>query len=192
MKKIVVLMTALLTFTVIQAQESKAYLGVSIGVAIPGGDGAEYLGTGLNVGFLNFGYRFNKSWGATFNGNSSAFILNSNNNNSTIGIGSFSLGPMYTINVSKKLFFDLKPQYAFSSTAVLDIPNYRLTFKGTGFGLGGSLNFGISKGFKMSINSDYFRYKFNDTQVVVLGQTTSISYNNANQFIIGAGLKYNF
>lgn len=191
MKKIIVLFITLLTISATKAQESKAYLGVSFGYAIPGGDGSEYLNSGLNVGLVNFGYRFNNSWGATFNFISSGFSLNSDIGGA-IGIAAFSVGPMYTVSLNKKLFVDLKPQYAFISKAVIDIPNGSATFDGTGFGLGSSINFGISKGFKLSINIDYFNYKFNDTQAVLLGQTSTISYNNANQFIIGSGLRYNF
>lgn len=191
MKKLLLLIIALLFINFTKAQESKAYFGFSLGYAIPGGDGSEYLGSGLNVGFVNFGYRFTKSWGATFNCTSSGFTINSFNDG-TIGLATFSIGPMYTVGLSKKLSLDLKPQYAFISKAKLDIPSGIATFDGTGYGFGSSLNFGISKGFKFSLNLDYYNSKFDDTEADFLGQTSAISYKNANQFILSTGLRYNF
>jgi hypothetical protein len=191
MKKKFLLFILLNAIITVNAQESKAYLGISFGCSIPGGDGSENINSGLNVGFINFGYRFNKSWGATFNYTSSGFSLNVVDDG-TIGITSFSAGPMFTVGLSDKLYFDVNPQYAFVSKAVINIPNGSATFNGTGFGLGSSLNFGISKGFKLSINIDYFSYKFKDTDAAFFSQTSTLSYNNANQLILGTGLRYNF
>ena len=51
--------------------KSKLYLGVGLGFAAAGGDIGDELKTGLNLNFLNLGYRFSETWGATFNISSS-------------------------------------------------------------------------------------------------------------------------
>lgn len=194
MKKVIILIITFLSISTISAQDSKAYLGVSLGYAIPGGDGSENVNSGINLGFINFGYRFTKQWGATLNLTSSGFSYKNTANGSAIGIAAFSVGPMYTASLSDKLSLDLKPQYAFSVAGVQkDIPigiyKYDATYKGTGFVLGSSLNFGMSKGFKLSLNLDYISFNF--TEVEVQGSTASVS-TSANQLVLGAGLRYNF
>jgi len=194
MKKVIILIITFLSICTISAQDSKAYLGVSLGYAIPGGDGSENVNSGINLGFINFGYRFTKQWGATLNLTSSGFSYKNTANGSAIGIAAFSVGPMYTASLSDKLSLDLKPQYAFSVAGVQkDIPigiyKYDATYKGTGFVLGSSLNFGMSKGFKLSLNLDYTSFNF--TEVEVQGSTASVS-TSANQLVLGAGLRYNF
>ena len=56
MKKLFLTAIAVFAFGFTNAQESKAYLGVSVGIAMPGGIVADDLGlkTGLNLGFINF------------------------------------------------------------------------------------------------------------------------------------------
>ncbi len=113
-----------------------------------------------------------------------------------MGIGAFSVGPMYTASLSDKLSLDLKPQYAFSVAGVQkDIPfgisKIDATYKGTGFVLGSSLNFGVTKGFKLSLNVDYTSFKFSEVELG--GVTTPLDSNNTgNQLVLGAGLRYNF
>ena len=194
MKKIILLFITLFAFSSIKAQDSKAYLGVSVGYAIPLGDGYENVNSGINLGFINFGYRFSKKWGATLNLTSSGFSYKNSAYGSAVGIAAFSVGPMYTASLGKKLSLDLKPQYAFRVAGVQkDIPiqnmMYDATYKGTGFVLGSSLNFGVSKGFKLSLNLDYASFNF--TEVEVAGTTLSVS-TSANQLVLGAGLRYNF
>jgi len=194
MKKIILLFICLLAFSSTKAQYSKAYLGVSVGYAKFGGEGSENVNSGINLGFINFGYHFSKEWGATLNLSSSGFSIKDSNIGSAIGLAAFSVGPMYTATLSEKLSLDLKPQYAFNVAGVRkDFPylgnNYDVTYKGTGYVLGSSLNFGVTKGIKFSLNLDYDSFKF--TKGEVAGQTFSIN-TSVNQFVIGAGLRYNF
>ena len=196
MKKVIILVITVLSISTISAQDSKAYLGVSVGYAIPGGEGSEDVNSGINIGFINFGYRFTKTWGATFNLTSSGFTYKNAAYGSEMGIGAFSVGPMYTASLSDKLSLDLKPQYAFSVAGVQkDIPfgisKIDATYKGTGFVLGSSLNFGVTKGFKLSLNVDYTSFKFSEVELG--GVTTPLDSNNTgNELVLGAGLRYNF
>jgi hypothetical protein len=193
MKKIILTAFAVFAFSFANAQESKAYLGVSIGVAFPGGDGSENLnGTGLNLGLINFGYRFSESWGATLNLTSSGFAYK-DIDGAAFGVGVFSVGPMYTAKLGDKMSLDLKPQYAFSiagKTKGLSVAD-EATLKGNGLVLGSSLNFGITKGFKFSINLDYTAGKWKEVEM--RGVTASMNSNNKiSSLALGAGLRYNF
>jgi hypothetical protein len=191
MKKIILSALAVLAFSFANAQESKAYLGVSVGVAFPGGSAAEGTDAGLNLGFINFGYRFSESWGATANLTSSGFPIS--DTDAAVGVGTFSVGPMYTTKIGENMSLDLKPQYALSMVGKLDGAGELddATFKGNGFVLGSSLNFGISKGFKFSINLDYTTGKFKEVEID--GDTYDLdSENKFNSLAIGAGIRYNF
>ena len=192
MKKVIILIITFLSISTISAQDSKAYLGVSLGYAIPGGDGSENLNSGINLGFINFGYRFTKQWGATLNLTSSGFSYKNTANGSAIGIAAFSVGPMYTASLSDKLSLDLKPQYAFSIAGKETGTGFaEETLRGTGFVLGSSLNFGMSKGFKLSLNLDYTTGKW--TELETAGRTYNITTNNSlSSLVLGAGLRYNF
>ena len=192
MKKIILTALAVCAISFANAQESKVYLGVSVGVAFPGGDGSESLnGAGLNLGLINFGYRFSKSWGATLNLTSSGFAYK-DIDGAAFGVGAFSVGPMYALSLGKTMSLDLKPQYAFSIAGKakgLGVDN--ATAKGAGFVAGSSLNFGISKGFKFSINIDYTTGKFKEVEIG--GETLKLdSDNKINSLALGAGLRYNF
>lgn len=192
MKKIILTALAVFAISFVNAQESKVYLGVSVGVAFPGGDGSESLnGAGLNLGLINFGYRFSESWGATLNLTSSGFAYK-DIDGAALGVGVFSAGPMYTASLGETMSLDLKPQYAFSIAGKEKGTGFEdATLKGTGFVLGSSLNFGISKGFKFSINLDYTTGKWKEIEMG--GETVKVDSNNKiSSFVLGAGLRYNF
>ena len=89
----VVILSAMQSF----AQDSKFYIGIGAGYATAGGDAADDINAeaGLNLNFLNIGYRFNESWGITANLGSSGFAIE--NSDSAIGVGVFSFGPMYNV-----------------------------------------------------------------------------------------------
>lgn len=199
MKKFLLLIIVLFATCKIKAQDletkdskpkfSKAYLGVSLGYAIPGGDGSDNLNSGINLGFINFGYRFTKEWGATINLTSSGFAYKTEG---ALGVAVFSVGPMYTANLSDKLSLDLKPQYAFSIVGKESGTGYDdATLKGSGFVIGSSLNLGVTKGFKFSLNLDYTSGKWDELE---WGGTTYkvTSKNSISSLVMGAGLRYNF
>ena len=65
MKKIILTLITIFTISLGYSQDSKFYLGVGLGFATAGGDVTDDLDlkTGLNINFLNTGYRFNETWG---------------------------------------------------------------------------------------------------------------------------------
>ena len=197
MKK-VLLLFAIVTLSAMQsfAQDSKFYIGIGAGYATAGGDTADNVKGGINLNFLNTGYRFNESWGITVNLGSSGFAIE--DTDSAIGIGVFSFGPMYTISLSESMSWDLKPQYAASVKGAysgddVDAMGLKDTeLSGNGFMFGNSLIFGNgSKGFDFSIDLDYFTGKW--TELSMPGGSVDIDEDNSiNSFKIGVGVRYNF
>ena len=198
MKKVLLLL-AFVTLSAVQsfAQDSKFYIGIGAGYATVGGDSADGVSDGgINLNFLNTGYRFNESWGLTANLGSSGFAID--DTDSAIGVGIFSFGPMYTISLSESIYWDLKPQYAASMKGVFRGDDVEATvlgdleYSGYGFMFGNSLVFGDgSKGFDFSIDLDYFTGKWNE--ISVSGVSLDIDEENSiNSFKIGVGVRYNF
>jgi hypothetical protein len=191
MKKIILTLITIFTISLGYSQESKAYLGVSLGVAIPGGDIADDLETGIDLGFINFGYRFSENWGAILNLVSSGHTVK-DADDGVVGIAYFGLGPMYTTSISDNISWDIKPQIALGLTGVSVQDGYDdMTSKGNGFVLGNSLVFGTEKGFKFSINLDYLTGKFTEYNDGV--DTYDIDDDNGfNKLSLGVGVRYNF
>ena len=179
--------------------QSKFYLGVGLGLSVPGGDIGEDIKTGLNFNFLNLGYRFSETWGATFNFSSSGHI-SKDDEDVSVGIGYLGIGPMYTVNLSERVYWDIKPQYAFNLSAAFaadgSVSDDLTLQKGTGFVFGNSLVFGDGgKGFNFSIDLDYMSGKFKE--ITLLGVTVDIDdisgeQNAITNFKLGVGIRYNF
>ena len=197
MKKLL-LVFAVITLSAMQsfAQDSKFYIGIGAGYATAGGDTTDNVKGGLNLNFLNTGYRFNKSWGITANLGSSGFAIE--NSDSAIGVGVFSFGPMYTVTLAESMSWDLKPQYAASvkgvysgdDVAALGLKDFE--YSGNGFVFGNSLVFGDgSKGFNFSIDLDYFTGKWTELSTPI-GTLDFDEDNSINSFKIGVGVRYNF
>ena len=197
MKKVLVLF-AIVALSAMQsfAQDSKFYIGIGAGYATAGGDAADEIKGGINLNFLNIGYRFNESWGLTANLGSSGHAIE--NTDSAIGVGVLSFGPMYTVSLSESISWDLKPQYAaslkgvYSGDDVAALGLKDVEWSGNGFMFGNSLVFGDgSKGFDFSIDVDYLLGKF--TEVSGPGGSYDIDEDNSlNSLKIGVGLRYNF
>jgi hypothetical protein len=187
MKKIIITLITIFTISLGYSQDSKAYLGISLGVAIPGGDIADNVNTGIDLGFINFGYRFSEYWGATLNLVSSGHTVDNDFGDETVGVGYFGLGPMYTTNISDNLSWDIKPQLALGLAMVNEVEGIEFNGKGNGFIFGNSLVFGSSKGFKFSINLDYLMGKITEVEDIEVDED-----NSFNKLSIGAGLRYNF
>lgn len=183
----------------VNAQDSKFYLGVGVGFASKGGDIDDGYKSGINLNFLNLGYRFSESWGMTANLSSSGHAIE--DSDSAVGIGVFSIGPMYSFPVGNNVSWDVKPQYAFSMKGVYrgdDAANSPLgnlesiEYSGNGFLFGNSLVFGDGgSGFDFSLDFDYLFGSFNE--VSGPGGTFDIDEQNKyNSLKIGVGLRYNF
>jgi hypothetical protein len=166
----VVILSAMQSF----AQDSKGYIGVSLGVALPMGDFADGADAGLELGLINFGYRFNETWGATLNWGASAHE-SSDDEEITLGVGYLAIGPMISFGG-----LDIKPQYAFVS-AVAEGYGEKITLDSeSGFILGATYNFSLGGNWGIAANADYLNFTIEDAD-----ESDSI-------FKLSVGVRYNF
>jgi hypothetical protein len=179
MKKLLLItVLALFATNTISAQDSKGYVGVSIGAALPQGDLRDETNTGLDFGFLNAGYRFDETWGATVNWGATGHAIKRevfDADDVTLGIGYFAVGPMISYGN-----FDFKPQYAFASATfkagVSDID----VDVDSAWILGATYNFPLGGNWGMAANLDYFTFKLEDDD------------DSANMFKLSVGVQYKF
>lgn len=198
MKKLFYLLTVLLAVNFANGQESKFYLGLGLGLALPGGDVSDSvdLKAGLDLTLLNMGYRFSENWGATLTWGGSGHALE-DLDDIALGVGYLAVGPMYTLSVTDKISWDIKPQYALSMSGGFrgdlaeEVGADEETFLGSGFIFGNSLVFGRGKGFKFSVNLDYLTGKFKKVDSPD-GDYDIDEDNGFSKLSIGAGVRYNF
>ena len=197
MKKLILLLTVIfLTTTALQAQDSKFYLGIGVGYATAGGDIADDgdIKGGINLKFLDMGYRFNETWGVTAGLASSGHGFDGYDADElTVGVAHFAIGPMYTTPLGNTSW-DIKPQLAVSYAAK-ESGDFAsdADFTGSAFILGNSFVFGDGgKGFAWSIDVDYRMGKIKEVDYGD-GDTIDIDEDNTlNNLKIGVGLRYNF
>ena len=177
------------------SQDSKAYLGVSFGIAIPGSVGEDHE-TGIDLGFINFGYRFSENV-SNFNLTSSGHAAEDTDGDVITGVAYWGIGPMYTTSISDKISWDIKPQLALGMTGKQeysgDYENDVLGdfTRGSGFVIGNSFVFGTDTGFKVAVNLDYLMSSF--TEVEYDGETADIDDDNGfTKLSLGVGVRYNF
>ena len=197
MKKLILLLSVVfLTTTSLQAQDSNFYLGIGAGYASAGGDDADDIKGGVNLKFLDMGYRFNETWGVTAGLVSSGHAADSSIGDATFGLASFAIGPMYSVPLGT-VSWDIKPQLSLSyvgksSGNDVDPDIEDGTFKGSAFILGNSFVFGDGgKGFTWSIDVDYRMGKINEFEFAD-GSVDDDYDLKLNNLSIGVGLRYNF
>ncbi|WP_298947154.1 outer membrane beta-barrel protein [uncultured Polaribacter sp.] len=176
MKKVLLLFTiAILSAMHSFAQESKGYIGVSIGLAAPMGDTADGADAGLELGLINAGYRFNETWGATLNWGASSHE-HPDFEDFTIGVGYLAIGPMISFGG-----LDIKPQYAFTALVINDSLGNETTYDGeSGFILGATYNFSLGGNWGIAANADYLNF-------------TSEGFDDSDSiFKLSVGVRYNF
>lgn len=192
MKNLFTILLLVLFVSNVNAQDSKFYIGVGAGYASAGGDGADGLEGGINLKFLDMGLRLNETWGVTLGLMSSGHAVE-DTDDLAVGVASFAIGPMYSVPMGN-MTWDIKPQYAFSyagayaGDAAEESGIDDVELKGSGWILGNSLVFGDGgKGFAWSIDIDYRSGKINEIDGEDFDDGEPI-----NNFMVGAGLRYNF
>lgn len=190
MKKIILILVITCSLNFVNAQESKGYIGVSIGAAFPGKDLADGANTGLNLGLVNAGYRFGKNFGVTFNWGGTAFS-NSEDSSVKYAVGYLAIGPMISFPFNDKIVFDIKPQYAITSGTIDTGDSGYGTIqldKSSGFMLGSSVNFSLAKHWALSLNLDYLSTNFEEyNDGVVYVDKAAIATTNTS-----LGIQYKF
>ena len=195
MKKYLLLIMLLSLTTSVYSQGG--YIGVSLGLAMPGGDisdDAEFK-TGIDLGFINLGYRFTESIGVTANLISSGHVVGDVDDDITLGLAYFGVGPTYTTSLGNTAW-EIKPQIALSVKGKTK-GSYadEAVFNGKGFIIGNSFVFGLSGNFQASINVDYLLGEIKEIEV----DGIKVDYkayvdpdNKINKFVVGFGLRYAF
>lgn len=197
MKKTLLLLCVIFLSEYSFSQESKAYLGVSAGLALPGGASMEGIEDGIDFGFIHFGYRFNESWGATVNLNSSGHTIE-NSSDIAVGIGYWGIGPIYSLAINDNMVYDLKPQLALGMLAAYADDSGLISdfeIKGNGFVIGNSLVFGQTRGIKFSVNIDYLIGNWEKMVIDNLSYDweDDLGYDpEISKLSVGIGIRYNF
>jgi hypothetical protein len=170
MKKVLFLL-AVVTSSISQsfAQDSKGYIGVSIGLAAPMFDTADEVDLGLELGIINAGYRFNESWGATLNWGASSHVT-SDDSSITAEVGYLGIGPMISLGA-----LDLKPQYAFVSMVAY---GDKITNDAdSGLILGATYNFPSGGKLNITANADYLNFTADDKSESIFKLSFGVRYN---------------
>ena len=176
--------------------KSNFYIGIGAGLALPSGEEADAISTGISLGLINVGYRFDETWGITANLNSLGFAYK--DMDGAFGIGILSVGPSLSAPLGKNTILDFKPQYAINVAGKTTDVGFadEFTITGTGFVLGNSLVFGSSKGFKFSINFDWMPIQWKEIEVggitVDADEIMTDDERKDSYASIGIGLRYNF
>ena len=166
---------------------SSFYIGVGAGLAFPGGDVYEEYLTGVELNFLNVGYKFNESWGITANFASAGNALDDDDVDVTTGLARITVGPMYTSDLGS-VKWEFKPQIALSVGGITDAEGLEFDIdKGTGFVIGNSILFGESTGFQFTANIDYSFGEITEVEGIEIDEDNSYSILN-----LGVGVRYNF
>lgn len=197
MKKILFLAIAMVTFSGYSqdsenpndssSSNSSFYIGVGAGLSFPGGDIYEDFLPGVELNFLNVGYKFNESWGITANFASAGNALDDDDIDATLGLARITVGPMYTSDLGS-VKWEFKPQIALSVGGVSDsdlLGELEFT-NGNGFVIGNSILFGESDGFQFTANIDYSFGNLTELEDV---EIDDVSYSLLN---LGVGVRYNF
>tara|TARA_B110000305_G_scaffold140448_1_gene156566 strand:+ start:1181 stop:1774 length:594 start_codon:yes stop_codon:yes gene_type:complete len=197
MKKIILIFTLILFTFFSYSQDSKGYLGIGIGLSIPGGEDVKDVGykSGLSLNLLNAGYLFSDSFGLTLNWGGTASSSKNDCDDCTYALGYFSIGPLIRVSAGESMTIDFKPQIATTSAQFenLLVSGDKWTASTTGFVFGTSLNFGKEKGLGFSLNADYVasgkinEYDLNNGNIVVVSSPSKVS-----AFTVGAGIMYRF
>lgn len=197
-KLTIIFILSAISATGLFAQESKFYLGISTGLAIPGGKSMVNIKGGLNLGVMHAGYRFTDEIGVSVNLVSSVHEIETTDD-LNVAVGYLGIGPEFYATINDFLVYELKPQVALGLLGQYSDKDGELydeaKFKGSpGFIIANSLVFGVSKGFKLSLNFDYLRSKWKE---VTLGEETltfdELGWDDElSKISVGLGLRYNF
>jgi hypothetical protein len=205
MKKILfssALLPAFLIFSLtLQAQtkERNGYIGMSVGLSFAEGNVKNNLQTSRGAGLsaFNFGYVFKKGFGVTgawtgaYNESKLPLTVLSQGlyenlpTNWTVVYSGFAIGPMYSINISGRLVFDIKARIGRFNTKE-KIQNDKLcgTKEGISFGysFGTALRYHLSNNWSVIVHGDYMSCKY--FSIYSPGRLNTLSAN--------AGLAFRF
>lgn len=170
MKKLILLFTLVL-FTFNTYSQDKGYIGLGLGIAIPGGDISEG-DTGIAMNLIGLGYMFSEKIGATVNWGSSGHTIEGG----SFGAGYLGIGPLFRFPAGDNMTFDVKPQYSSSAMVVKVDGVGEVSNTGSGFILGTSLNLSKSKQWGWNVDLDYQSGKVGDLNYSVIAIRGGFQY----------------
>lgn len=156
-----------------KAKIGSGYIGLTIGASIPIGYFASRSNGLANFGYqlngIEFGYLFSKYIGA------SATVFVAENPISLDSVapwkyGSIMIGPLFTLKLTKKIEWDLKPMIGYSLTTVPDLRDGAEEASAASYSVGTQFRYNLNKHFSLMLSSDFYYsvpsfkyYKFTQT-----------------------------
>jgi hypothetical protein len=142
--------------------DHKAYIGFTSGISIPFGDFTDksagnsnadsaLMGGGVNI---SAGYRINNKLGISASLFNSQYNILSNEDDFWI-MTSIVGGPVFSSQVSKKLYFDLKPAIGFGDLSFEEVPYYSTTYRGLVLNISASSTFNFSRRWCLMAEAGY-------------------------------------
>ncbi len=120
------------------AQENKNlfYLGLSTAPSFPVSDFAEDFTSsyGISNMLLDFGFKFRNNIGVSGTYISQDYKINQIGTNERLSFSCITLGPMYSILFTEKLALDLKVQFGYISSHLVEDGDFDGSKSGKGFG----------------------------------------------------------
>ncbi len=135
--------------------EDKGYIGLSLGISVPVGDGASNMPTGVTFALVDFGYRFHSNIGITGRWLGSAY----SENGVILSTGSLMFGALGVIPISEKVEFIGKALIGFGRAMIeFDGLEGREKIQGDikfNYDLGMGMKFNLGRKIAFLANFDY-------------------------------------
>jgi hypothetical protein len=170
----------------------KSYIGLVIGPSFPLGDfgdessgnpDAVFAKTGSYGSVINIGYRIKNNLGISVSLFDNQYDVGRENSEDWWDIAGEMIGPMYTIPLLKRLFFDIKPRVGHVEAQLIRDTELLEDGRGFAINLNASLQFNITKRICILAESGYFRSRL---------RFTSNEKKRISTYDLGFGAAYRF
>jgi hypothetical protein len=176
----------------LSAMEHKSYIGIVLGPSFPLGDFADKSSDNPDAGFaktgdfgsvINVGYRITKDMGISVSLFDNQYDVDKENTKDWWNVGGEMIGPMYTIPVCKRLFFDIKPRIGYVEAQLQRDKELIDDGRGFAINLNASLQYNIAKRISILVEPGYLTSRL---------RFTSREKERISTFDIGFGAAYRF
>ncbi len=140
----------------------RGFIGLSLGANVPIGkfadanDGAAK--TGFQINLIDFGYLFSDNVGITATWFGASNPIEGGGSDYLWSHGGLMVGPLFSLPVSKKIEWDIKPMIGFSSASITNTElETALSFA---FNVGTGFRFNVSRLIALTLGIDYTTSKF--------------------------------
>jgi hypothetical protein len=145
--------------------EHRSYIGLVVGPSFPLGDFGDKSSDNPDAGFaktgdfgsiINVGYRITKEIGISVSLFDNQYDVDKENTNDWWSVGGEMIGPMFTIPLFRRLFFDIKPRIGSAEAQLLRDNELIDDGRGLALNLNASVQFNIAKRISVLVESGYF------------------------------------